>query len=124
MCSESKWMHLFYFAEQLPGVSGLWSTEGSERSPRKTWVRLCDEELHNGQEWYSSITHEDAREDTWHLPIALSWEGLSDEVKMRKVSKNVRENLVSCVQESLLSKADELVLYLINSSRKVNMETL
>lgn len=72
----------------------------------------------------SSITHEDTREDTWHLPIALSWEGLCDEVKMREVSKNVGENLVSCVQESLLSKADDLVLYLINSSRKVNMDTL
>ena len=40
---------------------------------------------------------------------------------MRKVSKNVGENLVSCVQESLLSDADELGLYLINSSRNANM---
>lgn len=64
MCSESKWLHLFYFVEQLPGVGGLWSTEGSERSPSKTWVRVCDEEPNNGQEWYSSITHEGPRADT------------------------------------------------------------
>jgi len=94
------------------------------RSPSKTWVRVCDEELDNGQEWYSSTTHEDTREDTWHLPIALNWEGISDEVKMGTVRKNVGENLVSCMQESLLSKADELGLYFMNSSVKVNMETL
>lgn len=105
-------------------MGGLWSTEGSEIPPSKTWVRVCDEELHNSQEWYSGITHGDTREDSWHLPIALSWVALSDERKRRKVSKNVGENLVSCVQESLLLKADKMVLYLINSSRKVNVETL
>jgi len=43
---------------------------------------------------------------------------------MGTVRKNVGENLVSCMQESLLSKADELGLYFMNSSVKVNMETL